>query len=163
MKDLLEQVKDEDGKDKDKYEGQQRVYLYMKMFYGLFISWMGYNVLMSEQLYQKNEKYLKETMLFIKNLIDFYYPHLLTNETLIKFINYEILLTKTNEITTIFCYIFIFGGFLVSVGLKIGKIIIFINLLLNVLLVHNILYFHGEKLKVNVLKYLTLLGGAYYL
>ena len=163
MKDLLEQVKDEDGKFKDKYEGQQRVYLYMKMFYGLFISWMGYNVLMSEQLYQKNEKYLKETMIFIKKLIDFYYPHLLTNETLIKFINYDSLLTKTNEITTIFCIIFIFGGFLVSVGLKTGKIIIFINLLLNILLVHNILYFHGEKLKVNVLKYLALLGGAYYL
>ena len=163
MKDLLEQMKDEDGKMKDKYEGKQRVYLYMKIFYGFFISWMGYNVLMSEQLYQKNEKYLKETMNYIKNVTNFYYPNLLSNKKVIQFVDYDKLLNKTNEITNGFCYIFIIGGFITSIGLKIGKRIVFFALLLNILLVHNILYFKGEKLKVNVLKYMTLLGGANFL
>ena len=70
---------------------------------------------------------------------------------------------KTYEITLIFCYLFIVGGFLVSIGYKLGKIIVFITLFLNIILVHNIHYFEGEKLKVNVFKYWSLLGGAFYL
>ena len=163
MKDILEQVRDEDGKLKDKYEGRQRVYLYMKIFYGFFITWMGYNILMSDYLNEKNQKYLKETLISIKTKIDNYNPNLLSNEKLIKFFNYDTLINKTYEITLIFCYLFIVGGFLVSIGYKLGKIIVFITLFLNIILVHNIHYFEGEKLKVNVFKYWSLLGGAFYL
>ena len=163
MKYLLEQVKDEEGKIKDKYEGKHRIYLYMKIFYGFFISWMGYNLLMNEQLNALNQKYLTESLTFIKNVTNYYYPNLLTNENLTKFFDYNALLNKTYEITIGFCYIFIVGGFLVSIGLKIGKIAVFIGLLLNVLLVYNIFYFKGEAFKVNVFKFWSLLGGACYL
>ena len=163
MKDLLEQVKDEDGKDINKYEGRQRIYLYMKMFYGLFISWMGYNILMNEKTFERNKKYLKESLIFIKTIIDHYYPNLLSNEKLIYFFDYNNLLTKSEPITLVFCFLFIFGGFLVSIGLKIGKIIVIIDLLLNIFLVYNINYFKEESLKANVLKYWSLLGGAIYL
>ena len=36
--------------DKNKYEGHERVYLYMRMFYGLFICWLGFNNLLIEPL-----------------------------------------------------------------------------------------------------------------
>ena len=163
MKDLLEQVKDEDGIIKDKYEGTQRAYLYMKIFYGFFIVWMGYNILMSEQLNEKNQKYLKESLIYIRNMTNYYYPNLLTNEKLIRYFDYNILLNKTNEIIIGSCILFIVGGFLISIGLKIGKIIIFINLLINILFIYNNFYFKGEALKVNVFKYWSLLGGAYFL
>jgi hypothetical protein len=52
---------------------------------------------------------------------------------------------------------------LVSIGYKFGKIILLVNLMLNIFLVYNINYFEGEKLKVNVFKYWTLLGAAFYL
>ena len=163
MKDLLEQVKDEEGKIKDKYEGKHRIYLYMKIFYGFFISWMGYNLLIDEHFIGTNQKYLGESLTYIKNVTNFYYPNLLSNEKLTKFFDYNTLLNKTYEITIGFSYLFIVGGFLVSVGLKIGKITVVIGLLLNVILVYNIFYFKGETLKVNVFKFWSLLGGALYL
>ena len=163
MKDLLEQVKDEEGKIKDKYEGKHRIYLYMKIFYGFFISWMGYNLLIDEHFIGTNQKYLGESLTYIKNVTNFYYPNLLSNEKLTKFFDYNTLLNKTYEITIGFSYLFIVGGFLVSVGLKIGKITVVIGLLLNVILVYNIFYFKGETLKVNVFKFWSYLGGALYL
>ena len=163
MKDLLEQVKDEKGKFQDKYEGYHRVYLYMKVFYGLFIAWMGYNVLMEENLNAKNRKYLKESLIAIKTCIDHYYPNLLTNKNLLKFFDYNILLEKIYEMVCTFCFLFIIGGVLTAVGYKIGKIIIIVNLLLNILLINNILYLQQEKYKVIVFKYLALFGAAFYL
>ena len=163
MKDLLAQVKDEDGNEINKYEGKQRIYFYMKMFYGLFISWLGYNLLMNEKAFERNKKYLKESLISIKSLIEYYYPNLLSNEKLIYFFDYNNLLNKTEQIISIFCILFIFGGFLVSIGLKMGKIIVIIDLLLNILLIYNIKYFKEETLKANVLKYWSFLGGAIYL
>ena len=51
MKDLITQIKDEDGKYKNKYEGYDRVYLYMRMFFGLFIAWAGYNILLKLKIF----------------------------------------------------------------------------------------------------------------
>ena len=163
MKDLLKRVKDSEGKLKDKFEGRQRVYIYMKIFYGIFISWLGYNILMSEQLNQKNQKYLKESFTYIRNITKIYYPNLLKNEKLFKYIDYNTLLKNADNIITIFCYLYIVGGILIAIGFKLGKIIVFTTLLLNILFVYNGLYFNGESFKGLIFKIWSLWGGAYYL
>ena len=163
MKDLLERTKDEEGKMKDKYEGRHRAYLYMKIFYGFFISWMGYNILMSEQLNEKNQKYFNVTLSYIQNVTDYYYPNLLSNEKVNKYFDINTIQEKSYDIINYSCYLFIVGGILIAIGLRTGKIIVFITLMLNIFLIYNIFYFIGEALKVNVFKYWSLLGAAYYL
>ena len=159
MKDLIAQIKDEDGKYKNKYEGYDRVYLYMRMFFGLFIAWAGYNILLNEQLNETDQKYMKESLTLLKNMTNYFYPNLLKNTKY----NFDDAINKTSEIIMTICYMFIIGGILVAIGYKIGKYIIIISLLIDILFAKNIFYLRGEKLKVNVFKFISFFGGALYL
>ena len=159
MKDLIAQIKDEDGKNKNKYEGYDRVYLYMRMFFGLFIAWAGYNILLNEQLNETDQKYMKESLTLLKNMTNYFYPNLLKNTKY----NFDDAINKTSEIIMTICYMFIIGGILVAIGYKIGKYIIIISLLIDILFAKNIFYLRGEKLKVNVFKFISFFGGALYL
>ena len=159
MKDLIAQIKDEDGKYKNKYEGYDRVYLYMRMFFGLFISWLGYNMLLNEQLYETDRKYMKESLTLLKNMTNYFYPNLLKNTKY----NFDDAINKTSEIITTICYMLIIGGILVAIGYKIGKYIIIISLFIDILFTKNLFYLREEKLKVNVFKFLAFFGGALYL
>ena len=159
MKDLIAQIKDEDGKYKNKYEGYDRVYLYMRMFFGLFIAWAGYNILLNEQLNETDQKYMKESLTLLKNMTNYFYPNLLKNTKY----NFDDAINKTSEIIMTICYMFIIGGILVAIGYKIGKYIIIISLLIDILFTKNIFYLRGEKLKVNVFKFISFFGGALYL
>ena len=155
MKELLEQTKDENGKYKDKYEGYERVYIYMRVFYGLFICWLGFNMLLNEQLNETDQKYMKESLMLVKNMSNYFYPDF-------KY-DYDKLINNTSDIIATFCYMLIIGGILVSIGFNIGKYIVVITLLLHILFVKNIFYLRGEKLRVNVFKFISFLGGALYL
>ena len=159
MKDLIAQIKDEDGKYKNKYEGYDRVYLYMRMFFGLFIAWAGYNILLNEQLNETDQKYMKESLTLLKNMTNYFYPNLLKNTKY----NFDDAISKTSEIIMTICYMFIIGGILVAIGYKIGKYIIIMSLLIDILFTKNIFYLRGEKLKVNVFKFISFFGGALYL
>ena len=159
MKDLIAQIKDEDGKYKNKYEGYDRVYLYMRMFFGLFIAWAGYNILLNEQLNETDQKYMKESLTLLKNMTNYFYPNLLKNTKY----NFDDAINKTSEIIMTISYMFIIGGILVAIGYKIGKYIIIMSLLIDILFTKNIFYLRGEKLKVNVFKFLAFFGGALYL
>ena len=159
MKDLLAQIKDEKGKTKDKYEGYERVYLYMKMFYGFFICWVGFNLLLSESLNETEKKYMKQSLTLIKNMTNYFYPDLFKDRKY----TLEDVVKKTPEIVNTLCYMFIIGGLLTSIGYKLGKYIVVISLFLDILLVKNFFYLKGEKLRVNVFKFIAFLGGALYI
>ena len=159
MKELLAQIKDENGKNKDKYEGYERAYLYMRMFYGLFICWVGFNILLSEQLNETDKKYMKESLTLIKNMTNYFYPNLFKDTKY----NMDDVINKTSEIVATICYMFIFGGLLLSVGFKSGKYIIIISLFIDILFTKNLFYLRGEKLRVNVFKFIAFFGGALYL
>ena len=156
---IIAQIKDEDGKNKNKYEGYDRVYLYMRMFFGLFIAWAGYNILLNEQLNETDQKYMKESLTLLKNMTNYFYPNLLKNTKY----NFDDAINKTSEIIMTICYMFIIGGILVAIGYKIGKYIIIMSLLIDILFTKNIFYLRGEKLKVNVFKFISFFGGALYL
>ena len=159
MKDLLAQIKDEKGKTKDKYEGYERVYLYMKMFYGFFICWVGFNLLLSEPLNKTEKKYMKQSLTLIKNMTNYFYPDLFKDRKY----TLEDVVKKTPEIVNTLCYMFIIGGLLTAIGYKLGKYIVVISLFLDILFVKNFFYLKGEKLRVNVFKFIAFLGGALYI
>ena len=159
MKELIAQIKDEDGKYKHKYEGYDRVYLYMRMFFGLFIAWMGYNILLNENLNETDQKYMKESLTLIKNMTNYFYPNLLKHTKY----NFDDAINKTSEIITTICYMFILGGILIAIGYKLGKYIIILSLFIEILFTKNIFYLRGEKLRVNVFKFIAFFGGALYL
>ena len=159
MKDLLAQIKDEKGKYKNKYEGYERVYLYMKMFYGFFIMWLGFNILYDEHLNEIDKKYMKESLTLIKNMTNYFYPDLFKNKNY----NLDDLVNKTPEIVATICYMFIIGGILLAFGYKLGKFIVVISLFLEILFTKNFYYLGGEKMKVNVFKFIAFFGGALYL
>ena len=159
MKDLLAQIKDEKGKYKNKCEGYERVYLYMKMFYGFFIMWLGFNILYDEHLNEIDKKYMKESLTLIKNMTNYFYPDLFKNKNY----NLDDLVNKTPEIVATICYMFIIGGILLAFGYKLGKYIVVISLFLEILFTKNFYYLGGEKMKVNVFKFIAFFGGALYL
>ena len=159
MKDLLAQIKDEKGKNKDKYEGYDRVYLYMKMFYGFFLCWVGFNLLLSEPLNEIENKYMKESLMLIKNMTNYFYPDLFKGSKY----NLDDMVQKTPEIVCTLCYMYIIGGLLIALGYKLGKYIAIISILIDILFVKNIFYLRGEKLRVNVFKFVAFLGGALYI
>ena len=131
----------------------------MRMFFGLFIAWAGYNILLNEQLNETDQKYMKESLTLLKNMTNYFYPNLLKNTKY----NFDDAINKTSEIIMTISYMFIIGGILVAIGYKIGKYIIIMSLLIDILFTKNIFYLRGEKLKVNVFKFIAFFGGALYL
>ena len=99
---------------------------------------------------QKNfmyQKYLKKSLIQGRKYIDYYFPGLLANEKIFNIFDYDILLTKTRQILLMLSIIYIIGAvFLLVFTSSSRKIIIFISLLLDLILVHNLNYYREEKL-----------------
>ena len=99
---------------------------------------------------QKNfmyQKYLKKSIIQGRKYIDYYFPGLLANEKIFNIFDYDILLTKTRQILLMLSIIYIIGAvFLLVFTSSSRKIITFISLLLDLILVHNLNYYREEKL-----------------
>ena len=99
---------------------------------------------------QKNfmyQKYLKKSIIQGRKYIDYYFPGLLANEKIFNIFDYDILLTKTRQILLMLSIIYIIEAvFLLVFTSSSRKIIIFISLLLDLILVHNLNYYREEKL-----------------
>ena len=99
---------------------------------------------------QKNfmyQKYLKKSIIQGRKYIDYYFPGLLANEKIFNIFDYDILLTKTRQILLMLSIIYIIGAvFLLVFTSSSRKIIIFISLLVDLILVHNLNYYREEKL-----------------
>ena len=99
---------------------------------------------------QKNfmyQKYLKKSIIQGRKYIDYYFPGLLANEKIFNIFDYDILLTKTRQILLMLSIIYIIGAvFLLIFTSSSRKMITFISLLLDLILVHNLNYYREEKL-----------------
>ncbi len=74
--------------------------------------------------------------------------------------NIQDFLNSSDELVYLMNFALIIGGILCAFGYRVSYGFIMIGLLMNIILVHNYFYFLNEKMKVNVLKMLALLGGA---
>lgn len=143
------------------------IYSFYRFLFGAYLIWLGiYNlnkleansklVITSFEGYSVLGSQLKE---YASEKLDHYLNYKLPNISL----NLEDLLNSSNEFVFIMNYALIMGGLLTALGYKVGFSFVFIGLFLNIFLIHNIFYFVNEKMKVNVLKMLAILGGAFQL
>jgi hypothetical protein len=140
------------------------IYPFYRFLFGVYLIWLGiYNL----DKMESNSNFVKisiegytEIFAFLKNSI---------SALSIDYLNYKIpeftlnttdFLNSSNEIVFIMNYALVMGGILCALGYKVSKGFILIGILLNVALVHNVFYFANEKMKVNVLKMLAVLGGV---
>jgi hypothetical protein len=75
--------------------------------------------------------------------------------------NTDNLKDSSNELVYAMNISLIIGGILCFFGYRISFSFILVGLVLDLIFIHNYFYFRDEKMKVNVLKLLSILGGAF--
>ena len=138
-----------------------KLYKLIRFFFGIFIVWLGIvglnDIKTHETLVIKSvEKYdtiIREVEL---TFLSQYLPNKLNiNLNNIKNFSNEILLFKN--------ILLIAGGLLCSFGFSISKTLIIIGFIIDLIFIHNIFYWVEERMKVNVLKYISILGGVLHI
>ena len=102
-----------------------------------------------------------KTFVDFKNMTDILIPGLLNNMTNIFDLNQ--LKNNSNSISLLIPYLLIIGGFFCLCGYAASIHFIMCGILLDLIFIHNFFYYRDEKLKVNVLKLLSILGGAFFI
>jgi uncharacterized membrane protein len=136
------------------------LYILSRFLFGLYIIWIGLkginDISTKHQFVSKSiEKY--ETISKELNA-DFLHPFGYDFP-----VNFDMLKTNAAELVYFINILMIIGGTFTAFGFSLGRTFIVTSLLLDLLLIHNIFYFAEEKMKVNVLKIISILGGALHI
>ena len=135
-------------------------YTISRLLYGFFLMWYGINILLSPIHKSELEK-VDKTFVDFKNITDILIPGLLNNMTNIFDLNQ--LKNNSNSISLLIPYLLIIEGFFCLCGYAASIHFIMCGILLDLIFIHNFFYYRDEKLKVNVLKLLSILGGAFFI
>ena len=115
----------------------------------LFMLWFSYSLFCNpkNEFYQK---YLKKSLIQGRKYIDYYFPGFLANEKIFNILDYDLLLIKTKEIISCLGGLYIIGALMLLIFSSAArKIFLFLSLLLDLILVHNLICFKdGNKLDV---------------
>ncbi len=113
----------------------------------IFILYLGISIYTNKQKNFIYQKYLKKSLIQGRKYIDYYFPGFLANEKVFNIFDYDILLIKTDLLILILAGIYVVGAiFLLLFSSWSRKIIIFIALLIDLGLVHNLIFYRNEKL-----------------
>ena len=131
-----------------------------EVFYLIFMLWFGYSILSHPDKNQVYQKYLKKSLIQGRKYIDNYFPGFLSNENVFETFDYDLLFVKTKEIITCLGWLYIIGALMLLIFSSGGrKIILFICLLLDLILVHNLICYRDGKLFdiIKIIVYLIIL------
>ena len=126
----------------------------------IFMIWFGYSIFSNESKNLVYQKYLKKSLIQGRKYIDNYFPGFLSNENVFETFDYDLLFVKTKEIITILGWLYIIGALMLLIFSSGGrKIILFLSLLLDLLLVHNLICYRDGKLFdiIKIIVYLIIL------
>ena len=126
----------------------------------LFMIWFGYSIISYPIKNEVYQKYLKKSLIQGRKYIDYYFPGFLSNEKIFNILDYDILLIKTKEMIMCFGWIYIIGAlFLLIFSSRMRKTILFISLVLDLCLIHNLIFFRDGKYFdiIKILIYLIIL------
>ena len=113
----------------------------------IFMIWFGYSIISNPSKNELYQKYLKKSLIQGRKYIDNYFPGFLSSEQIFNKFDYDVLFVKTKEIITCLGGIYLAGALMLLIFTsKWRKIILFISLLLDLSLVHNLIYYRNEKL-----------------
>jgi hypothetical protein len=139
---------------------KKALYILSRFLFGLYILWIGIRGI--NDVTQTQQHVLK-SFEALERLHKDIHTDLLEGTGYHIPINFEFLRSNSAEIVYFVNILFIMGGLLAAFGKRLGRTFIVIGLLIDLLLIHNIVYFAEEKMKVNVLKILSILGGALHI
>ena len=126
----------------------------------IFMIYFGVSIYTNSQKNMIYQKYLKKSIIQLRKYIDYYLPGFLANEKIFKIFDYDVLLTQTRIILLILSGIYITGAvFLLLFNSASRKIVIFISLLLDLIFVHNMIFYRNENLFdiIKIIVYLIIL------
>ena len=113
----------------------------------IYMIWFGYSVLSYPDKNGFYQKYLKKSLIQGRKHIDSYFPGFLANEAIFNILDYDILFIKTQELITCLGWIYIIGSIMLLIFASGGrKIILFMALILDLLLVHNLICYREGNL-----------------
>ncbi len=144
------------------------IYFLFRSLFGLYIIWMG---LINLDKLESNENYVKQTVdnfdktFDLGSILTFFdlHNHIPVTEVQKYTFNTDNIKNAASEIVYVMNFSLIIGGVLCFLGYSISFTFILIGLVLDIMFIHNYFYFRDEKMKVNVLKMLAILGGAFHL
>jgi hypothetical protein len=150
---------------------QGQMYKIVRFLFGIYLIWVGLNNLYRIEEYDKSVKNTInnfEVIFSIEGILNsLYIKEYIPLETLEKVknfnLNFDIIRNASSDIVYLMNFSLIIGGLLGAFGYKISFSFSLIGIILNILFIHNVFYFRDEKMKINVLKMISLLGGIFYM
>ena len=113
----------------------------------IFMIWFGYSIISNPSKNELYQKYLKKSLIQGRKYIDNYFPGFLSSEQIFNKFDYDVLFVKTKEIITCLGGLYLSGALLLLIFNSKGrKILLFISLLLDLSLIHNLIYYRNANL-----------------
>ena len=146
-------------------------YIFFKFLFGLFIIFLGIRSFLDleenkTQMVKSLEKY-EVDMNYLFDKFKIYFTHNYEEAKDFYFFQHAINLHKLKEITQeillVSSSLTILGGLLCVYGYSMSFALIFFGFLIEFIFIHNFYYFKEEKMKVNVLKLISVFGGLLHL
>jgi len=145
------------------------IYSIIRFVFGMYIIWLG---LINLQELNQNHTYIQRSIQNYQQDLNFqtviHYIHLDTyiSQKTLNTMQYTIhsamgsLTNHTDDLIYLITFLLIIGGFLCALGFTISCKFIQSAILLDLLFIHSYYYYRDERMKVNVLKMIAILGGA---
>ena len=113
----------------------------------IFMIWFGYSIISNPSKNILYQKYLKKSLIQGRKYIDNYFPGFLSSEQIFNKFDYDVLFVKTKEIITCLGGLYLSGALMLLIFTSKGrKILLFISLLLDLSLIHNLIYYRNANL-----------------
>ena len=126
----------------------------------IFMFWFGYSIFANQSKNLIYQKYLKKSLIQGRKYIDNYIPGFLSSETVYSKFDYDLLFVKTKELISILGGLYIAGSLMLLIFSSCArKIILFLTLLLDLALVHNLIFYRDGKIFeiIKIVVYLIIL------
>ena len=126
----------------------------------IFMFWFGYSIFSNQSKNVVYQKYLKKSLIQTRKYIDNYFPGFLSSETVFSKFDYDVLFVKTKELVSILGGLYIAGSLLLLIFTSCArKILLFLTLLLDLSLIHNLIFYRDGKIFeiIKIVVYLIIL------
>ena len=113
----------------------------------IFMIYFGISIYTNHSKNEIYQKYIKKSLIQGRKYIDYYFPGFLANEKVFSIFDYDVLFIKTGILSLSLSVIYVLGSIcLLLFTSSSRKIVIFISLLLDLIFVHNLIFYRNENL-----------------
>lgn len=137
------------------------VFFVLKIIFSFYMIYIGINLLTNKEYNTQYQYKLKVSLVKFRKIIDEKFPGLLASPVIFNIIDYDILVLKAVEIIFIICGVLIGGGILNMMGIKFGKIILFIGVFLDIALTRNNVFIGKNKNVIEIVKAVSMILGIF--